>query len=228
MTPTTSTSHSRSQGFTLIELLTVIAIIGILASIIIPVVGKVRMSARRAQSVSNMRQVVAATLLYANDNKDALPDHTDITGWNVPAYTAIGDSYVSGKLINPYLPWMHSVWFDPLTSQQMDRAGKIAANPGYATWVARPRYNARLTYEWRYAGLPVPVRISTIVRPSNALLYYNGNSEGWAGYPDEYGTVGFADGSARRIRDGKDKNENLITKTYIAVKAGAPFPGFLE
>jgi prepilin-type N-terminal cleavage/methylation domain-containing protein len=61
------------QAFTLIELLTVIAIIGILASILIPTVGRVREAARRTVDASNIRQIGQASLIYANDNNERLP-----------------------------------------------------------------------------------------------------------------------------------------------------------
>jgi prepilin-type N-terminal cleavage/methylation domain-containing protein/prepilin-type processing-associated H-X9-DG protein len=71
--------RSRS-AFTLIELLTVIAIIGILASILIPTVGKVRDSAKDARCKSNLRQVGLATQLYINE-MGAFPTITGDIPW---------------------------------------------------------------------------------------------------------------------------------------------------
>lgn len=64
--------HPR-RAFTLLELLTVIAVIGVLAGILIPVTGAVRNKACATQCLSNMRQVGAASLLYVNDHKGRLP-----------------------------------------------------------------------------------------------------------------------------------------------------------
>jgi prepilin-type N-terminal cleavage/methylation domain-containing protein/prepilin-type processing-associated H-X9-DG protein len=66
-------ASSARRAFTLIELLTVIAIIGVLAAILIPTIGKVRESARTSQCLSNQRQIALAFGLYAGENKGYLP-----------------------------------------------------------------------------------------------------------------------------------------------------------
>jgi prepilin-type N-terminal cleavage/methylation domain-containing protein len=89
-------------GFTLIELLTVIAIIGILAAIIIPTVGKVRESARYAQGSSNLREIARGNLLFAQDNRGWIP-HDGFT--NNPTAGQLTPGLRGGSVI----PWWNAI-----------------------------------------------------------------------------------------------------------------------
>ena len=57
----------KSKRFSLIEILVVIAIIGILASILLPVLGKSRKKAFQISCASNIRQVGLAANMYSSD-----------------------------------------------------------------------------------------------------------------------------------------------------------------
>jgi prepilin-type N-terminal cleavage/methylation domain-containing protein len=62
------TNKNKKKGFTLIELLIVIAIIGVLASIVLVSMGGARSKARDAVRQADMRQIASAMELYYGDN----------------------------------------------------------------------------------------------------------------------------------------------------------------
>jgi prepilin-type N-terminal cleavage/methylation domain-containing protein/prepilin-type processing-associated H-X9-DG protein len=65
--------RTRGVAFTLIELLVVIAVVGVLASLLLPVLGRVKESGRSAACLSNLHQIGIALQLYVDANNNRLP-----------------------------------------------------------------------------------------------------------------------------------------------------------
>jgi|GEM_PF-2124734 len=92
----------RIRAFTLTELLTVIAVIGILAAILIPVIGKARVSATKATCTGNLRHLAHASLLFANDHKKQLPTRDTTNHWRDWAHLHVY-SQADYLVFRPYL-----------------------------------------------------------------------------------------------------------------------------
>jgi prepilin-type N-terminal cleavage/methylation domain-containing protein len=91
----------RLCGFTLIELLVFIAIVGVLAALILPEIQSAREAARRAQCMSQMRNVSTALHSYATAHNGRLPH---LRQDSLPLNTASG-APGSGTEVLSASPW---------------------------------------------------------------------------------------------------------------------------
>ena len=66
-------NEAEDEAFTLVEVLVVISVIGILAALLLPVLGKAKERGRATACLSNLRQLGIGLQLYVQDNENRLP-----------------------------------------------------------------------------------------------------------------------------------------------------------
>ena len=148
-------SIHRSDAFPLIELLVVIVIIGVLTALALPVYSQVMVKSRQTTTLSNMKQVGAAFLLYAGDNNNRLPDRV-ISGAKWPS------------LLSTYVQNLH-VYNSPIpdyvgTADQVTDPTKLVSDSyNYTDYIANG-YGDTTQY-----GSVAPV-LSNISTPTQVIL----------------------------------------------------------
>jgi prepilin-type processing-associated H-X9-DG protein/prepilin-type N-terminal cleavage/methylation domain-containing protein len=109
--------RAKGLAFTLVELLVTIAVIGILAALLLPTLGKTKKKAVTISCLNNLKQLGVAMMSYEQDNSDKLPYAgirlaypSPVTsyemGWDSLLNRYIGGQQTDDQLWNPVVLFM--------------------------------------------------------------------------------------------------------------------------
>lgn len=94
--------------FTLVELLITVAIIMLLAALLLPSLGRAKEKARNIICMGNQRQIGAAFVMYAGDNKEYLSLKNNV--WTVNYYTPVNSTSAGwGQKIGPMAGYLNRI-----------------------------------------------------------------------------------------------------------------------
>jgi prepilin-type N-terminal cleavage/methylation domain-containing protein len=158
------------RAFTLIELLVVIAIIAILAAILFPVFAQAKASAKATSSLSNIKQINLAAIMYSGDNDDMMVRMGTWNGTDSDAWASAGG----------YTTWALAI--DPYQKNVDMNSSPIGSSIFRATDIKRRIGTRLMTYGFNYTYLspspttswPVPMQslsATAVASPSGTVMF---------------------------------------------------------
>ena len=217
--------QARSEfGFSLVELLVVIAVIGLLLSILIPVLGKARLMASRVGCAHNLRQINLAVNLYLGGNDDTYPCAGDPVSaspfyclWMGRGWRVFVEPYLATS-INKKNP---SVLFCPQDRVSREKYEATSYAYSMAFYHSPEQIDDMNDKSDTWSSFPpdvpsVPQRRSGVARPSGKILIgewhsnhlrIDGKDGGWWGWKGSRNYL-FADGGVRFLRAREIREAN--------------------
>jgi prepilin-type N-terminal cleavage/methylation domain-containing protein len=157
----------RRRAFTLVELLVVIGIIAVLIAILLPALSKARRQAQLTACMSNQKQLVAAMLMYCNDNRGGFPGGPGGYKVNGVAKFTVSLAMWDSQARNPYSCNQDEDNGPTWLAKYVGKSRKIAGCPaepdvndkGYGATTNRTNY----WYPWSLVYRPDQIFNATVI-----------------------------------------------------------------
>ncbi|MCG9894786.1 MAG: prepilin-type N-terminal cleavage/methylation domain-containing protein, partial [Fimbriimonadaceae bacterium] len=206
------------RAFTLIELLVVIAIIAILAAILFPVFSQAKAAAKKAQSLSNLKQMGTSAHIYLADYDDVFmatyAPSVEMGRWTSNTLVPVPAEWPGGlseEQLNVRRTFFLNNLRPYIKNEAIQRDPMSIAFNGQGRLVPSVKPAGLGFYSYTYNGLLHDFNASAVTSPSTTPLFWNGRGRAafiGAGYVNPYLNCPDSNTPCRYLPPGPCDNTN--------------------